>query len=59
MSGKDILRKAAAKSAKKRGILSDHNYRQWLKENANVQTLSGEKSAYSTNRAKKALLKRV
>ena len=59
MSGKDILRKAAAKSAKRRGILSDHNYRQWLKENAKLQTLSGEKSAYSTTRAKKALLKRV
>ncbi|SDI64749.1 hypothetical protein [Natribacillus halophilus] len=57
MSRQEILKKAAAKSAKRRGILSDKKYRQWV-EGQTTQTSSEPKKAEATSRAKKALLKR-
>ncbi|MBB6449464.1 hypothetical protein HNR44_001413 [Geomicrobium halophilum] len=58
MRGKETLRKAAAKSAKKRGILSNRNYEQWLKNQTNPH-VAGAKQTNVASRAKKALLKRA
>ncbi|GAK14442.1 hypothetical protein JCM19039_4361 [Geomicrobium sp. JCM 19039] len=56
MSGKELLKKAAARSAKKRGILSESHYHKWLRTQRQA---AARASTSDYSEAKRQLLKRL